>query len=79
MTLNNLTFKMCFGKMCTGHLVLALAMALVVSVANAQTPLDMRVMSERLDQLERQLRDIQGRTSPNMQMPLAPSETGTVT
>lgn len=53
-------------------------MSLTVQPVEAQTPLDMRIMNERLGQLERQIQNLQASPSVEIQTPLAPSDTGTI-
>ncbi|NKB46116.1 MAG: tol-pal system protein YbgF [Alphaproteobacteria bacterium] len=60
-----------------GQVACALAL-FIAPVAVAQTPLDMRVMNERLGQLERQLQGLQGSVGGNIQTPSIPANTGTV-
>ncbi len=48
------------------------------NTASAQAPLDIRVMDERLNRIESQLRTLQGVSVANtLQMPTAPEDTGT--
>lgn len=49
-----------------------------MSYAVAQTSLDMRVMNERLGQLERQIQNLQGAMGSKIQTPTAPVNTGSV-
>lgn len=59
---------------------LAISLALVFSLApfaNAQTPLDMRVMSERLNQLERRLQSLQSAPASIVQSRTTPENAGT--
>lgn len=60
----------------------AIGLALVLTLApfaQAQTPLDMRVMAERLNQLERQLQSLQAGPAPIVRSPATPKNTGTST
>ncbi|MDG2243897.1 MAG: tol-pal system protein YbgF [Rhodospirillaceae bacterium] len=65
--------KLFLGRVSTVFLLLV-----PMSYAVAQTPLDMKVMSERLGQLERQLQGLQALPSNNIQTPSAPADTGSV-
>lgn len=49
---------------------------LITQPAGAQAPLDMRIMNERLSQLERQLQNLQISPPSAIETPMAPSDTG---
>ncbi len=61
-----------------GPVSFAVLLFVPLSFAVAQTPLDMRVMNERLGQLERQIQNLQGAVGSNIQTPTAPADTGSV-
>lgn len=60
----------------SGLIIAAVLLCVTVNPLKAQTPLDMRVMSERLNQIERQLQSIQPQAP---QMPATPAQTGVIT
>jgi len=71
MTFNKYRFRNFVG--------LAIGLAILFTsapFANAQTPLDMRVMSERLNQLERQLQSLQSAPAPIVRTPTTPENAG---
>jgi tol-pal system protein YbgF len=51
--------------------------SLWTTAVQAQSPLDVRVLSERVEQLERQLSALQGQGRTSVQMPVSPEQTGT--
>ena len=61
-----------------GQMSVLFLLFVAMPAAFAQTPLDMRVMNERLGQLERQLQSLQGTVGGSIQTPAAPADTGTV-
>lgn len=61
----------------TNLFAVACLTSMLATTAHAQSPLDVRVLSERVEQLERQLSALQGQGSSSVQMPLSPQQTGT--
>ncbi len=58
-------------------LAVVLFVSVLATATQAQSPLDVRVLSERVEQLERQLSALQRQGGNSVQMPLSPQQTGT--